>query len=102
MTNTIKLFIIALSIFSSGCEFYVHQNTTTSACDYDYIYQEEYYIEPSPFTPPGHPNYCSEVNEYGECICVVYIYSYDYECRQEFCFYWDTCMWEKYDAWCHY
>ena len=102
MTNSIKLFIIALSICSSGCEFYVYQDTARSGCDYEFIYQEEYYIEDSPFTPSGYPNYCSEVNELGECICVVYIDRYDWECRQEFCFYWDTCTWEKYDAWCHY
>lgn len=102
MTNLMKLAIVGLCCLG-GCDFHIHEKTyATATCEYKYIYNEEYHNKYNSINPTGHPNYCSGVNEYGECICVVYIDRSDIECRQEFCFYWDTCRWEKYDAWCHY
>jgi len=92
-----KICLIVLWGLISGCEYHVHDDYIDPPyTTYEYI---EYYdtCEPN-YLPLPKYDYCSEIT-YGQCSCVVFI-DYDFECRQEYCFSWDICAWELYDAWC--
>jgi len=103
MRRLITSFVLVTIL--NGCELYVedrsHPPPTTTTVEYVY---EDYY-EPDVCTPnystPWGYDYCTEITN-GECSCVVFIDFYDYECREEYCFYWDTCAWEYHNAWCEY
>ena len=49
---------------------------------------------------PLYFDYCTEYDSRYGCTCVAFIGNHDGKCRTEYCYYFDTCQWEFYDAYC--
>lgn len=102
-TKFIICLFIALHLYCVGCEFYVAPEPTRTPVVvthpapvpvYDMCHPAHY--------EPLYFDYCAEYDPYYGCTCVVFIDDYDWECRVEYCYYWDTCQWEFFDAYCIY
>jgi hypothetical protein len=88
--------IIAI-VFFAGCEFHVQPDPWTGPVPVHTVYYDACY----PKYLPVDYDYCTEY-DYNGCVCIAYIDEWDWECRMEYCFYYDSCEWEFYDAYCIY
>jgi len=94
-----NLFICILALISAGCDLTIETTDPVYYDDEAYVVMTTYdycMYDPLPYDHPAE--YCDAYPK-ADC-CTWVIGEITHNCSDAWCFYWDTCTWERVDLEC--